>query len=226
MKIVLYPVSYSIRFDRTSTFGYRSTTITWHFLDFGTEWRTVSSTTLLQCTHSPFAFFAFVAEQGFDIWTSNFRQAYLPNQYSESSLFPKLQESLNCHQTSAWNIWSLSTGSATLVTLAEHHRKDLCMGSFRSDPALWKQTFDGIRGGWSDGYVQNVVRTWSNSFCEDAKNTHERLKRKRQSLAPSVDSNCTVTEADVCSIRTSIWQIGETSSRPNVCWGRLNANDI
>ena len=49
-------------------------------------------------------------------------------------------------------------------TINKHNREDLCMTSFRSDPALYALIFKGLLKGLSGGYFDGVLRAGDKDF--------------------------------------------------------------
>ena len=122
---------------------------------------------------------ALAAIHGFDIWSADVRQTYLQSAeplsrelfitkpVPEFEVQPgqclKLLKHLYglCDSRDLWH-----------KSLDEHHRHDLGMTPFRSDPALYKIMSNGLLMGLSDGCVDDLLRTGSPEFCQLAKKTN------------------------------------------------------
>eukprot|EP00171_Calliarthron_tuberculosum_P022290 IDg22290t1 len=111
------------------------------------------------------------AIEGFDIWTSDVRHAYLQSEEPLSrDLFlvnpaPEFEIPADkCLQLLKPLYGLCDSGDLWHKTIDKHHRTDLNMQPFRSDPALYKLVVDGKLIGLSGGYVDDLLRTGSSDF--------------------------------------------------------------
>ena len=69
-------------------------------------------------------------------------------------------------------------------TLARYHREDLVMPSLRSDPALYTLITNGVLKGFSDGYVDELIRPRDKDFKEVSKKTNARFEMAEDQKLP------------------------------------------
>ena len=134
---------------------------------------------------------ALAAVHGFDIWSSDVRQAYL--QFTEPmsrELFitkpvPESElQSEHCLKLLKPRHGLCDSGDLWNKTLDEHHRHDLGMTPFRSDPALYKIMSNGLVMCISGGYVDALLRTGSPGFRQLATKTKERFQMGEDEHTP------------------------------------------
>ena len=133
---------------------------------------------------------ALAAAHGFKIWSSDVRQAYIQSADPLSrELFitkpvPEFElQPEHCLKLLKPLYGLCDSGDLWHKTLDEHHRHDLGMTPFRSDPALYKIMSNGLLMGLSGGYV-DLLRTGSPEFRQLAKQTDERFQMGEDEHVP------------------------------------------
>lgn len=152
----------------------------------------VHSTSTLQPSSIPLLL-ALAATHGFDIWTSDVRQAYLqstdplardvfiarpvPEFELDPSQFLQILKPLYglCESGDLWH-----------ETLDRHHREDLGMKPLRSDPALYVLMKDNLLQELSGGYVDDLMRAGNKKFRTPAKKTSHRFEMAEDEILPCV----------------------------------------
>ena len=114
---------------------------------------------------------ALAVMHGYDIWTSNVRQAYLqPAEPLAHDIFitkpvPEFELDLSQCLKLLKRLYGLcKSGDMGHATLDKHHIDDLGMRPLRSDPALYILLAEGLLKGISRGYVDDLIRTGDETF--------------------------------------------------------------
>lgn len=136
---------------------------------------------------------------GFDVWSSDVRQAYLQSaEPLAREIFidkpvPEFElEPHQCLQLMKPLYGLCESGDMWHRTLDDHHRNDLGMSPFRSDPAMYKIMADGMLQGISGGYVDDLLRTGSAEFRHLSRKTHERFEMDDDENLPVTFSGFTL----------------------------------
>ena len=138
---------------------------------------------------------ALAAIHGFDIWTSDVRQAYLQStEPLTRNIFikrpvPEFElDPSQCLKLLKPLYGLCESGDMWHATLDNHHIQDLGMMPLRSDPALYLLVTNGLLKGISGGYVDDLIRTGDSSF----KQLCSKTKRKFD-MAEDQGLPCTFT---------------------------------
>ena len=141
----------------------------------------VHSATTLQA-QSVRLLLAIAAMFDFDVRTSDVRQAYLQSSEPLSrEIFIKTPvnefepDPSECLQLLKPLYGLCESGGLWHKTLDRHHREDLNMSAFRSDPALYKLVKYAVLHGMSGNYVDDFIRAGDRHFKEVAQQTRERF---------------------------------------------------
>lgn len=126
---------------------------------------------------------ALAAIHDFDIWTADVRQAYLQSdemlarELFITNLVPEFElRPEQCLKLLKPLYGLCDSGDLWHKTLDKHHRCDLEMTPFRSDPALYRIMTDGVLTGLSGGYVDDLLRAGTSKFRELAQRTNQRFE--------------------------------------------------
>lgn len=126
---------------------------------------------------------ALAAAFGFDIWSADVRQAYLQSSEALSrDIFitkPVAEFELQpeeCLKLLKPLYGLCDSGDLWHKTLDDHHRRDLGMTPFRSDPALYRLMANGLLTGLSGGYVDDLLRAGTPEFKRHAAQTNDRFE--------------------------------------------------
>ena len=136
---------------------------------------------------------ALAAIHGFDVWTSDVRQAYL--QSAEplardvfiAKLVPEFElDPSQCLKRLKPLYGLCESGDLWHQTLDRHHREDLCMKPLRSDPALYVLMKNKLLHGLSGNYVDDLIRTENKDFRNLAKKTNRKFEMAEDQDLPCV----------------------------------------
>lgn len=138
---------------------------------------------------------ALAAMHGFDVWTSDVRQAYLQSAvplmrdiYIRDTV-PEFELSPDqCLQLLKPLYGLCDSGDLWFKTLDDHHRNDLDMSPMRSDPALYAKMVEGMLKGLSGTYVDDMMRAGDQKFRKLARVTSEKFEMAEDETPP-----CTFT---------------------------------
>eukprot|EP00171_Calliarthron_tuberculosum_P023641 IDg23641t1 len=151
---------------------------------------------------------ALASMHGFDIWTSDVRQAYLQSAEPLSrDIFiktPPMEFELESHQCLQLlkPLYGLcESGDLWHKTLDEHHRNDLGMTPFRSDPALYYTKSNGLLIGLSGGYVDDLLRAGSPEFDSISAKTHAKFEMGDNESLPCTFSGFHLGTTDCNSLK-------------------------
>ncbi|CAN8072966.1 unnamed protein product [Agarophyton chilense] len=150
----------------------------------------IHSTTTLQPS-SIRLLLSLAMSHGFDVWTSDVRQAYL--QAAEPILrdvfITKPVPEFELHPSQCLQLLKplyglCESGDLWHQTIDQHHVKDLGKTPLRSDPALYIQMKDGLLKGISGGYVDDLLRAGDNGFKKLCIRTNERFDMGEEQSLP------------------------------------------
>ena len=132
---------------------------------------------------------------GFEVWTSDIKQAYLQsaeelsreifieNPVAEFELKPD-----ECLQLIKPLYGLCESGDLWHQTMDKHHREDLGMKPLRSDPALYVLVDNHRLKGLAGGYVDDLLRAGDRKFRQLASKTREKFEVAKDKGLP-----CTFT---------------------------------
>ena len=138
---------------------------------------------------------ALATVHGFDIWTSDVRQAYLQSaeplarEVFISKPVPEFElDPSQCLQLLKPLYGLCESGDLWHNTFDRHHKKDLGMKPLRCDPALYVLMKDNVLQGLSGWYVDELIRTGNTTFKELARETNRKFE-----MADDQDLPCVFT---------------------------------
>jgi len=135
---------------------------------------------------------------GFDVWTSDVKQAYLQSSepLSREIFIGKPAPEFELDQTQCLKLLKplyglCESGDLWHATLDLHHREDLGMSPFRFDPTLYILMKQGALQGLSGGYLDDIIRAGNAHFKKVARRTHTTFEMAEDTpRVSSQDSLC------------------------------------
>ena len=141
----------------------------------------------------------------FDVWTSDVKQAYLQSSEPISrEIFiqkPAAEFGLQPHQCLQLikPLYGLcESGDLWHQTMDQHHREDLEMKPFRSDPALYMLMSEGRLRGLAGGYVDDLIRAGDDHFKKVASRTNKRFEMAEDKSLPCTFAGFSLSRDKKC----------------------------
>ena len=130
---------------------------------------------------------------GFEVWTSDVRQAYLQSAEPLSRAIyigkPSTEFSLDpkqCLQLLTPLYGLCESGDLWHATLDKHHRQDLGMTPLDTDPALYYLVMDNSLAGLSGSYVDDIIRCGTDKFKSHCRSTGKRFEMSGTETIPCI----------------------------------------